>query len=211
MMPDVSFIVVSDRPDCLRHLISCLRLQTNRNWELIVLDQTPRAACLEPVKEVEALGETRVFWEAVPRIGDIGQSMKVAYARFARGEFVCVPNDDAYYVPSFLDQMLWTARAHDYGLVYCDWLWNAADNSTPYRHMVVAPVFSRIDVGGFLVNREALIEDGWTVRAEGGDGYLVERIAARVKHGAVSANHILYIKNAVAWIAVGLGLLMGVC
>lgn len=195
MMPDVTFLTTSDRPNQLRHLIACLRVQTNANWELIVLDQTPRAACLEPVKEVEALGETRVYWEPVPRVGDVGQSMKMAYTRFARGEFVCVPNDDAYYVPSFIDQMLWTARAFDYDLVYCDWLWNAADQTTPYRHVPVAPVFSRIDVGGFLVKREALIEDGWTWRGEGGDGLLVERLAAKVKHGAVPNHHILYVKN----------------
>lgn len=194
-MPDVSFIVTSDRPNCLRHLIACLRLQTNANWELIVLDQTPRAACLDPVKEVEAIGETRVMWEAVPRIGDVGQSMKMAYTRYARGEFVCVPNDDAYYVPSFIDQMLWTARAQDLTLVYCDWLFNAADNTTPYRYMEAEPRFGRIDVGGFMVKREALIEDGWTYRAEGGDGYLVERIAAKHRHGAVPAHHILYVKN----------------
>lgn len=195
MMPDVSFITVSDRPNQLRHLIACLRVQTNANWELIVLDQTPRAACLEPVKEAEALGETRVFWEPVPRVGDVGQSMKLAYTRFARGEFVCVPMDDAYYVPSFIDQMIWTARTNDLELVYCDWLWNAADNSTPYRHVVVQPVFGRIDVGGFLVKREALIEDGWTYRGEGGDGLLVSRIAKTHRHGAVANNHILYVKN----------------
>lgn len=195
MMPDCTFLVTSDRPDHLRHLIACLRVQTNPNWELIVLDQTHRAACLKPVQEVEAIGEARVYWEAVPRVGDIGQAMKMAYTRFARGEFVCLPNDDAYYVPTFLDQMLWTARAHDYELVYCDWLFDAADNTKPYRHMPVAPQFGRIDVGGFIVKREALIEDGWTYRAEGGDGYLVERIASRWKHGAVPDHHILYVKN----------------
>lgn len=209
MMPVVSFVVVSDRPNHLRHLIACLRVQTNEAWELIVLDQTPRAACLPPVTEVEALGETRVFWEAVPRVGDVGQSMKMAYTRFARGEFICVPNDDAYYVPSFIDQMLWTARAFNLDLVYCDWLFNAADNTTPYRHMQGAPVFGRIDVGGFIVKREALLEDGWTWRGEGGDGHLVQRICEKHKSGPVPDNHILYVKNAAAWLAIGFSLLMG--
>ncbi len=195
MMPDVSFIVVSDRPDQLRHLIACLRLQTNPKWELIVLDQTPRAVCLPPVQEAEALGETRVFWEAVPRVGDVGQSMKLAYSRFARGEFVCVPMDDAYYVPSFLDQAIWAARTYGYTLVYFDWLFNAADNSTPYRPVSAMPVVGRVDVGGFLVKREALIEDGWTWRGEGGDGQVVERIAAKYPAGPVPDHHILYVKN----------------
>ena len=195
MMPDVSFIVISDRPNHLRHLIACLRVQTNANWELIVLDQTPRAACLAPVTEVEALGETRVFWEAVPRVGDIGQSMKMAYTRFARGEFVCLPNDDAYYVPSFVDQMMWTARSCNYDLVTCGWLWSSADNTKPYRPMAGEPRFANIDIGGFIVKREALIADGWTVTGEGGDGYLAERISTRVPWGKVPAGHILYVHN----------------
>jgi hypothetical protein len=195
MMPDVSFICTSDRPNHLRHLIACLRVQTNANWELIVLDQTPRAACLPPVTEVEALGETRVFYEHVPRVGDFGQSMKMAYTRFARGEFVCLPNDDAYYVPSFIDQMLWTARSCKYDLVTCGWLWSSADNTTPYRPMAGEPRFGHIDIGGYIMKREALIADGWTVTGEGGDGYLAERIAARVPHGPVPAGHILYVHN----------------
>lgn len=195
MMPDVSFLVVSDRPNHLRHLIACLRVQSNQNWELIVLDQTNRCDCLPPVTEVEALGETRVFYEHVPRVGDVGQSMQMAYTRFARGEFVCVPHDDAYYVPSFIDQMLWTARQGNFDLVYCGWLWNDADNTSPYRPMPGVPLFGRIDAGGFMVKREALIEDGWPERGEGGDGRLVERICARRPHGVVPADHILYIKN----------------
>jgi len=195
MMPDVSFIVTSDRPNHLRHLIACLRVQSNQNWELIVLDQTPRCACLAPVTEVEALGENRVFYEHVPRVGDVGQSMKMAYTQYARGEFVCVPNDDAYYVPPFIDQMLWSARTFNWDLVYCGWLWNCADNTSPYRPMSGEPRFGRIDVGGFIVKREALIEDGWPDRGEGGDGHLVERICSRRPHGVVPAGHILYVKN----------------
>lgn len=195
MMPDVSFIVAADRPDQLRHLIACLRVQTHPQWELIVLDQTARATCLPPVREVEALGETRVVWEAVPKICDVGQSMKMAYTRYARGEFVCLPNDDAYYVPRFLTQMLWAARAFTWDLVYCGWLWDMADNSTPYRPMPGVPTFGQIDVGGFIVKREALIEDGWPERGEGGDGYLAARIAARRPHGPVPDGHILYVKN----------------
>lgn len=195
MMPDVSFICTSDRPNYLRLLIACLRVQSNANWELIVLDQTPRAACLDPVREVEALGETRVFWEAVPRIGDVGQSMKMAYTQYARGEFVCLPHDDAYFVPSFIDQMLWTARSCKYDLVTCGWLWGKADNSGPYRPMPGEPRFGQIGLGGFIVKREALIEDGWTVIGEGGDGYLAERIASRRPHGPVPAGHILFVYN----------------
>lgn len=195
MKPDLTFITVADRPDALRQLIACLRLQTYPDWELLVLDQTPKATCLAPVLEAEALGERRVSWDAVPRIGDVGQSMKAAYTRFARGEFLCFPHDDAYYVPVFVERMLWQARACQWDLVYCDWLFDRADNTTPYWHMDGVPQFGRIDVGGFIVRREVLIADGWPDRGEGGDGRLVERIAAKYPHGCVPDHRVLYVKN----------------
>lgn len=195
MTPDLSFICVADRPDALRQLIACLRLQTYPEWELLVLDQTQRADCLAPVLEAEALGERRVSWDSVPRIGDIGQSMKAAYTRFARGEFLCFPHDDAYYVPVFVERMLMEARNNNFDLVYCDWLFDRADNTTPYHHMPGVPQFGRIDIGGFIVKRDALLADGWADRGEGGDGRLVERLAQKHRHGCVPDNRVLYVKN----------------
>lgn len=195
MKPDLSFLCVADRPDALRQLICCLRLQTCAAWELLVLDQTPEASCLPPVKEAKALGEDRVFWEAVPRIGDIGQSMKAAYTRFARGEFLCFPHDDAYYVPVFVERMLFEARVNNLEFVYCDWLFDKADNTVPYHHMPGVPVFGRIDIGGFIVTKAALLADGWKDNGEGGDGRLAERLAAKHRHGCVPDNRVLYVKN----------------
>lgn len=206
MTPDLSFLTVADRPDALRLLIACLRLQTNPAWELLVLDQTPDAACLAPVKEAKALGEERISWDAVPRIGDIGQSMRAAYTRFARGEFLCFPHDDAYYVPVFVEKMLLYARTNAWELVYCDWLFDRADNTTPYHHWPGVPTFGRVDMGGFIVTKAALLADGWGDHGEGGDGRLVERIAEKHRHGCVPDNRVLYVKNAIAWLAVGLSL-----
>ncbi len=195
MKPDVSFVCISDRPNSLRLLIACLRLQTNAAWELIVLDQTPRAACLAPVQEAEALGETRVDWQPVPKVGDVGQLMKMAYSETARGEYICLPNDDAYYVPVFVDRMVWFARANDLGLAYCDWLFDRADNTVPYRHMPGKPQHGWIDIGGFIVRKSDLVADGWPDRDEGGDGHLVERLAAKVRHACVPDQRVLYVKN----------------
>lgn len=195
MIPNVSFVCISDRPDALRQLIACLRLQGDPAWELLVLDQTPEASCLQPVKDAKALGEERVTWYAVPRIGDVGQTMKLAYTRLARGEYLCFPNDDAYYVPAFVSRMVWYAREANLDLVYCDWLFDRADNTVPYRYMEAVPMHGRIDIGGFIVRKEVLIADGWPDRGEGGDGRLVERIAANYRHGCVPNHNVLYVKN----------------
>ena len=195
MKPDVSFVCIADRPDFLRVLIACLRVQTSEKWELIVLDQTPYATCLPPVMEARALGETRIEWEAVPKVGDIGQSMKSAYSEFARGEYLCFPNDDAYYVPVFVDKLVWYGRAQNLDLVYCDWLFDRADNTVPYRHMPGRPKLGWIDIGGFIVRKTALMADGWGDRDEGGDGHLVERLASKHKHACLPDDRVYYVKN----------------
>lgn len=195
MTPDLSFICVADRPDALRQLIACLRLQSDPRWELIVLDQTSRGACVLPIVEAEKLGETRLVYEPVPRVGDIGQSMKLAYSRYARGEFLCFPHDDAYYMPPFVDRMLMTARDGQLDLVYCDWIFDRANNTVPYHYWPGSPVFGRIDIGGFIVRKTVIVGGAWHDSIEGWDGRMVERICATHPHGCVPDNRVLYVKN----------------
>lgn len=195
MIPDLSFICIADRPDNLRHLIACLRLQTNPRWELLVLDQTPRAACLAPVQEVEALGERRLQWYSVPHFGDHGQTVKYGYTIKARGEYVCYPCDDGYYVPIFVQDMVSYARMNKWDMIYCNFLLDEMVNLTRYQAYDVAPVIGRVDGGGFIVKPQFVIEDGWGDRTGTGDGALVERLVKKCSHGKFPLASIMYVKN----------------
>lgn len=191
MQPDVSFVCVTDRPAHLRVLIACLRLQTSRSWELIVLDQSGTGASLIPVGEAQMLGESRIRYQVVDYVGDWGYTAKYEATRsLARGRFVCYPNDDSYYVPSFVEQMIKAATDQDLALVYCDWLFDRAG----YLPMDARPVVGRIDTGGFFVKRDLVIIDGWPDRGDTGDGLLVQRICEQHRHGKVP-HGVLYVKN----------------
>jgi glycosyltransferase involved in cell wall biosynthesis len=183
---------MSDRPNSLRVLIACLRVQTNPSWELLVLDQTERGDCLAPVQEAEKLGERRVFWYHVKRYEDLGQTVKFEACRdLARGEYVCFPLDDAYYIPIFVEGMIHHSRLNNWDLILCNFLFDVF----LYKPFDAAPVIGRVDVGGFIVKKKCVIDDGWPNRVGNGDGLLVERLAKKYPNGKVPEDTVLYVKN----------------
>jgi hypothetical protein len=107
-----------------------------------------------------------------PYHGDWGQTSKYnATIAYANSEFVCFPNVDSYYEPSFLSECYYTAKEYDAILVY-------TDMDTP-SFFNTRPIVCGIDVGGFIVRRDLVKDDGWTDRSNLGDGRLVERISSK--------------------------------
>lgn len=191
--PALSIIILSDRPDCLRGLLAALAIQTRIDFEIVVLDQGggrsadlfDRWSC-ETGRLGHDVGAFRVM-----NFRDWGQTVKFDAARDrARGEYVMFPNDDSYYVPTFVDRMLGAAERHDLDLVLCNWVFDKY-GYIPYD---AKPQTGHFDVGGFIARRALVVADGWTDRGSEGDGKLVERIVAGgAKWGKVPGY--LYVKN----------------
>lgn len=205
--PRVSLLVgTRNRPDHLRALLACLRLQTMPEWEVLVCDEGERTVVSEldrlelptPAETVideydrldgeESDGRVRHV-DCRPFAGDWHQSARACGAALARGEWLGFVPDDAYYCPRYLEFMLGGAYSRGWDLVYCDWVYDQAG----YQRYEVAPVVGRVDVGGFLVRRAAYEAVGWPWRDHEGDGKFVVACAAAVPHGRVA--HVLYVKN----------------
>lgn len=185
--PLVSFLVgTHNRPLCLRALLATLALQTEPRWEAVLCDEGEGAWAV-----ADAIGDPRVtHLDCRPYAGDWHQTARARGLELARGEWLGFPADDAYYCPRYLEFMLAGALAQGWGLVYCDWVYDAAG----YACYVSEPRVGRIDVGGFLVRREVLEQVGWPWRDHEGDGRFVQAcVEAGVPHGRVG--HILYVKN----------------
>lgn len=193
-MPAVSLICLSDRPLSLAVFLSALQVQSRRDWEAIVLDQTEGDDVSRVVAAaVDRAGDSRISWRRVPRRGDWGQMEKWTATAGARGDWVGFPNDDAYYCPRYLELMLARGEAAGAELVFCNWV-SAADGPLAYSPYVGWPRTGHIDVGGFLVRRARLLSHGWPDRGPTGDGALVEGL---VRSGAAPC-HVpatLYVKN----------------
>lgn len=213
MPPTVTLCVLADRPDQLRVLLACLQVQTFQAWRAEVLDQTtePQGRGGTAVQRATFLASTghcegcdgyrcqhrqdgRISYRQIHRRGDWGQAQKFEAAIRATSTFVGFPNDDAYYVPRYLELMVEALNRHQADLAYCDFVINSDMHGRPYQVYAAAPVTGRIDVGGFLVRRELLIAHGWPDKGPTGDGALIESL---VKQGAkhVRVPMVAYVKN----------------
>lgn len=190
--PAVSFIILADRPAHLRVLLAALAVQTDQRWEALVLAQDNRHGVMEVVRQQNDLlnDRTKLSVTLVDRVGDWGQTVKLAAVQRARGKYLAFPNDDAYYCPRFVEVMLQFADDMRFDLVYCDWVFDK------YGYMTYkgAPQVGMLDVGGFIVNRDWVHEGTWDAKDDTGDGKMIEKI---VRLGAqhVRCPHTLYVKN----------------
>jgi hypothetical protein len=89
---------------------------------------------------------------------------------YEEGDFVLITNDDNYYVPQFVEQML-SACLPDTGFVLCDCL-HSYDH---YDYFSAETAECKIDMGEFIVRLDIAKEVGFTHDHHSADGaYAVE-------------------------------------
>jgi hypothetical protein len=123
--PLVSMAVrVKYAPDRLRLLILSMQRQRHENWELIAVTDGPNTSAARMVKEV---GDKRIrLIETDKLLGRWGHPYRQLGLDACRGEFIGMSNDDNYYVPGYLEQMLYALEEGDLATCqflhsYCAW------------------------------------------------------------------------------------------
>lgn len=188
----VSVVCIADRPFRLPLLVWSLIAQTYTDWELIVLDQSHDdrgVDCMIPiVPSSDDVFKIRVV--KCERYGDWGQAAKEAAAKdMADGELLMFPNDDAYYTPTALSDLVDVIN-QGADLALCGWLYDQMG----YVAMPPSTMVGHVDVGGFMVRRDLFLKVGWPDKSQTGDAKL---IAALIRAGGrVGATpRVLYVKN----------------
>ena len=168
----VSVICVADRPERLPVLVWSLHAQTHRDWELLILDQTHDGSAMLYLDRTELPRslEARITRQRIERLGDWGQYAKerATHQAAVTGDAFLFPADDAYYVPSALATFV-AALEDDADLALCGWLYDLKG----YAPMPPTPAVGHVDVGGFMVRRNAFLVHGWPDKSQTGDGQLV--------------------------------------
>lgn len=184
-----SFIVSAfDQPKHLLCLLASLAIQDEPNFEVIVTDNSLDGQNLEPVRTIN---DTR-FYHAYAAKRNCYESANFG-AIHARGDYLCFPSCDNYYVPGFLRLML----EQKADLIYCNVLTDPRSRRggiTEYRVLDVKPKKSAIDKGGFLVRRSKFQPFPWERSLQSADGMLIDTL---VKSGIshAKAPGILWIHN----------------
>lgn len=185
----ISVICIADRWEKLPGLYWSLVAQDHKDWELIVLDQSMAEIVDQGISQV-AMMAWPVSWHPVDRLGDWGQTAKENTAKLVDGDVLMFPNDDAYYVPTALSQMVAPIEAGVADIVICGWLYDL------FQYKPMAPRLAQgyIDVGGFMIRRETFLKTGWPDKTQTGDFHMLQ---TAVDAGArvVEISNVLYVKN----------------
>lgn len=212
-MPKVTYIVSAyNRPEMLRCCLASLAVQTDPDFEVIVADNSDDFSITQHHQEIVAdLRDPRFYHRDTACLKtcagwDCYWSADHVAKNWAKGEWLCFPNDDSYYVPVFQQSMLFRAESMGVDLIYCDLLRN--DDSVHGREISGLPVdyyfrwetalhVGGIDKTGFLLKKSCFesfprkLQDRPSPDA---DGHLVEYLVrCGVKHGKV--NEMLAVHN----------------
>lgn len=230
MSPKVSFIVSAyDRPRQLACVLASLAVQTLEEIEVLVVDNQRDPSGMmrnqivvdvmgdmdmkDPKRDIEERRRRRFSYHAAMRNNCYMSSE--AGAQYAKGEWLCFPSDDNYYVPEFAVRMVAAAERAErdlpaepgggppggralprVGFVYCDMIYDPRLKGD-YSVVDVRPVVNNVDKGGFLVRRDLFLEVGGFPDKENGvvcDGLFVEELVRRGVRG-VKAAGVLWVHN----------------
>lgn len=140
--------VAYERPIELMILIGCFLVQMNPNWELYIIydGQVPETIA----KIMNIYNDKRIhFAHTETRNEGWGHpNRKIALDSLEgnKEDYVLITNDDNYYVPTFVDQMLKNA-GENIGIVYCDCV-----HSYDYHNVTRSQLKEKgIDMGAFIV------------------------------------------------------------
>lgn len=116
----------------------------------IALVESFCALCPEVFKRIDTSAECN------PTAVEIAPNMKSANigAKAAKGDWLCFPTDDSYYVPGFAAAMLGYAKEFDLELVYCNFVMDQRWNGMTYQVVEASPIQKLFDRGCFMVKRE---------------------------------------------------------
>ncbi len=203
-MPRVTYIVSAfNRPASLPCCLWSLKVQTDADFEVIVADNSiDRNAQLSHERAVHFLDDPRFSRVDTAKRNtspawDCYWSAEWVVANCARGEWICLPSDDSYYVPVFQETLLKAATEKRWKFVYCDMLYDRRMHGR-YEKLDVQPWRGAIDKTGFLIRRDSWI--GFPLkptdapRASTCDGDMAAELVKRgVPHGKV--NEVLVVHN----------------
>jgi hypothetical protein len=182
--PLVSMAVrVKYAPDRLRLFILSMQRQRHENWELIAVTDGPNPAAARLLEEVQ---DSRIrLIETEKPLGHWGHPYRQRGIDACRGEFIGMSNDDNYYVPGYLEQMLHALKNADLALChmihsYMGWaLYDTSDT----------------DLGSWLSRASLVRQVPWSGQNHESDRVYVQSLRAIAGGRVVTVPRPLFVHN----------------
>jgi glycosyltransferase involved in cell wall biosynthesis len=141
-----------DRPELLERELKQIIAQTYKDWEVLMLDE---ASDERNKQVVDNLGDERIKYKKVERVGDWGYKVKAEAVKDAQGEYLCFGSDDNEYDPTFFEKM---KEPLDKGadMVICDF----NDDRFPAGWVFATPWVGGCDLGTFMMKTSMFTDWG---------------------------------------------------
>lgn len=175
------------RPEGLAQAMACVRAQTHREWEHLIIADGDDHAVASLVRGVD---DPRVRYLHTPeRTADWGHSQRNWALARCLGDIVVQLDDDNLMYPHYLETMVEVfERDPDLAYVVC---WIDRQGNTPLRP-TLPPRYMTIDHLNFAIRREAIERAaGWGTCYEA-DFKLIETVAAFCKGKVIEETLALY-------------------
>jgi Glycosyl transferase family 2 len=174
--------------DRLTAMLLCLQRQTYKNWEALIVTDGPDP---ETRHALERVVDPRVILLETPEAkGRWGHPYRNLSIQRCTGAYIGLTNDDNYYVPGYIDQMVGALKMHNADLALCQIVhaysgWCTISTTQPRA--------GACDLGNWIVKAAIAKSTPWPGEDFLDDGRYVEALAAKGK--TVVVPRALFVKN----------------
>jgi Glycosyl transferase family 2 len=168
-------------PDRLLAFLLSMQRQRHGRWEVVAVTDGPNP---DAERVVSSLPDPRVRLIQTPESrGRWGHPYRQLGLDACTGDYIGMSNDDNWYTPGYLEQMLLALQTEGAGLALCDML----HSYTGWGVVAAAPVKGVADLGCWIARGELVRQERWPGNDFESDGVFIERLAARA--GKVALVH----------------------
>ena len=192
-MKSLEIVVVAyKRPIEIQVLIHSLAAQTSQDFTVTIYHDGFDAEMQKIFDDLKAKYPNMISFEFTDeRYNDYGHSLREIGINKASSDYILITNDDNYYCPTFVSEMLGKLSSND--LVYCDMIHSHTNYKRIFRTYTR---LGSIDVGSMIVRTELAKRIGWTDKSYSGDGTYCEGIISSIPNIRISKiRKVLFVHN----------------
>jgi GT2 family glycosyltransferase len=192
-MKSLEIVVVSyKRPIEIQVLVHSLAAQTSQDFRVSIYHDGFDPEMLKILDGLKLKYPGMMNFEFTDkRFNDYGHSLREIGISKATSKYILITNDDNYYCPTFVSEMLEKLASND--LVYCDMLHSHTEYKRVFRTYTR---LGSIDVGSMIVRTELAKKIGWKDKSFSGDGTYCEGIMSSIPNIRIAKiRKILFVHN----------------
>ena len=204
MIPSAELTIVCvayKRYQNIQVLIHSLLAQTVQNFKLLILHDAYDEQMDVLLSQYKARNPSLIDYAFTEvRHNDFGHTLREIGIRLVDTPYLLLTNDDNYYCPIFVENMMQALHAHQADLVLCDMIHShnnpGGHQQPPYSLLKTAPQPGSIDIGCFIVKSSLAKQVGFRDKRHDGDAtFFADILSKNPQIRVAKVNQVLFVHN----------------